>query len=147
VLRGGDDLAVGRVAPGDGVDGIDIRQMDLADGVGNPIESGGTINAVEGAGKLTGKDIQYSDKLSNSQWQKQITGRGWSNDSIANTINEPFTTRLATNRATGNAATAYYNQNGSYVIRDNTTGKVVQISDIASPSWIQDPSIVDPYMP
>jgi hypothetical protein len=26
--------------------------MDLVDGVGNPIESGGTINAVEGAGKL-----------------------------------------------------------------------------------------------
>jgi hypothetical protein len=52
VLRGGDDIAVGRGGPGDGVDGIDIRQMDLLDGVGNPIVSGGTINAVEGAGKV-----------------------------------------------------------------------------------------------
>jgi hypothetical protein len=50
VLRGGDELAAGRGGLDDGLDGIDIRQMDLLDGVGNPIESGGTINAVEGAG-------------------------------------------------------------------------------------------------
>jgi hypothetical protein len=53
VLRGGDELAAGRGGLEDGLDGIDIRQMDLVDGVGNPIESGGTINVVEGAGKLT----------------------------------------------------------------------------------------------
>jgi hypothetical protein len=51
VLRGGDDVAAGRGGLEDGLDGIDIRQMDLLDGVGNPVESGGTINAVEGVGK------------------------------------------------------------------------------------------------
>lgn len=105
-------------------------------------------DVVEGAGsKVTSNDIQFSDKLSNAQWQKQINSRGWSNDSIANTINEPYTTRVATNRATGNSATTFYNQNGSYIIRDNVTGKVIQVSDVANPNWAPDPSIIDPYLP
>jgi hypothetical protein len=54
VLRGGDDLAAGRGGLEDGLDGIDIRQMDLADGVGNPVVSGGTIDVVEGAGSKVG---------------------------------------------------------------------------------------------
>jgi RHS repeat-associated protein len=111
------------------------------------ISNGYGWSLFNGAGKVTGNDIQFSDKLSNSQWQKQINSRGWSNDSIANTINKPYTTRVATNRATGNSATAFYNQNGSYIIRDNVTGKVVQVSDIANPNWTPDPSIINPYLP
>jgi hypothetical protein len=65
VLRGEDDLAVGRVTPGDGVDGIDIRQRDLLDGVGSPIGSGGTIDVVEGAGKSMPQD--FLDYVLNQQ--------------------------------------------------------------------------------
>ena len=97
--------------------------------------------------RLTGNDIQFSNKLTSSQWQRQISSRGWNNDSIANTINNPFTTRAATNRTTGNAATAFYNKNGSYVIRDNVTGKVVQVSNMNASNWAPDPSIINPFLP
>ena len=52
------------------------------------------------------------------------------------------------NKATGNAATVFYTQQGSYVIVDDVTKAIVQISDNINPStWAPDLSIVDPYIP
>ncbi len=52
------------------------------------------------------------------------------------------------NKAHGNPATAYFNQDGSYVVRDDVTGELVQVSDRTNPpNWIPDDTIVDPYMP
>jgi hypothetical protein len=59
VLRGGDDVAVGRVALEDGVEGIDIRQMDLADGVGNPIGSGTGTSNPNGVNIAQGKQDKH----------------------------------------------------------------------------------------
>ena len=78
----------------------------------------------------------------------QIARRGWTRDGIDQTINHPFTTRPAFNKATGNPATAYFNRDGSHVIRDNVTGDLVQLSDRLSPgSWIPDSVIINPYFP
>ncbi|WP_156934293.1 colicin E5-related ribonuclease [Paenibacillus zanthoxyli] len=55
--------------------------------------------------------------------------------------------RQILNRTTGNDATAYFNKDGSYVVVDNGTGKVVQISNKNNPNWAPDKSIVDPYIP
>jgi RHS repeat-associated protein len=78
----------------------------------------------------------------------QLARRGWTREAINETVNNPFTTRAATNRATGNPATAFFRKDGSHVIRDNVTGDLVQVSDRTNPAnWIPDASIVNPYLP
>ncbi|WP_412070842.1 colicin E5-related ribonuclease [Paenibacillus larvae] len=85
--------------------------------------------------------------MSPEKWRKQYTQRGWTKDTIQNTIDKPYTTRQGTNRTTGNKTIVYYNQNGSHVIVDNDTGKVIQVSDRTNPNWKPDSSIQDPYIP
>lgn len=77
----------------------------------------------------------------------QLTSRGWDQSSIDNVVNGPVHTSTATNRATGNPATAYFDSSGNYVVRDNVTGDLVQMSNRNDPNWIPDPSITDPYIP
>ena len=67
-------------------------------------------------------------------------------DTINETIANSFTIRTSVNRATGNDATVFYNKDGSYVIRDNVTGDVIQISHRNKP-WVPDREIIDPYFP
>jgi hypothetical protein len=47
-------------------------------------------------------------------------------------VKKPYTTREAINKATGNPATAYYNKAGDYVVVDNVTGELVQVSKFVS---------------
>jgi RHS repeat-associated protein len=56
------------------------------------------------------------------------TFRGWTQSSIDSVVNRPAATGRTTNLATGNPATAYFNQDGHYVVRDNVTGALVQTS-------------------
>jgi len=56
-------------------------------------------------------------------------------------------TREAANRATGNKATAYFNKDGSYVVRDNITGDIIQISNRYDLNWVPDATIKNPYLP
>jgi hypothetical protein len=79
--------------------------------------------------------------------QGQMANRGWTEDNINNTIDSPYTTREALNKATGNSATAYYNEDGSYVVKDNVTGDVVQISKVGDTNWAPDSTIINPYQP
>jgi len=100
----------------------------------------------EGAGKAEikfGSDTKSAQKLSN-----QMTQRGWTESTVRDTVSSSNITRVSTNKATGNPATVYYNKAGGYVIVDNTTKAVVQVSDNINPStWIPDPSIINPYKP
>lgn len=78
----------------------------------------------------------------------QMDSRGWTEDLIRNTVDNPYTIRTSVNKATGNSATVFYTQQGSYVIVDDITKAIVQISDNINPStWAPDLSIVDPYIP
>ncbi|MGC3939532.1 colicin E5-related ribonuclease [Roseobacter sp. EG26] len=77
----------------------------------------------------------------------QLTSRGWDQSYIDTVVNSPVHTSTATNRATGNPATAYFDNSGNYVVRDNVTGDLVQMSNRNDPNWIPDPSITDPYIP
>jgi hypothetical protein len=86
--------------------------------------------------------INISQNISN-----QMEKRGWTKESIQNTVDDPYTTRAAMNKANGNPATAYYNEDGSYVVTDDVTNDVVQISDQFDTNWIPDDTIVDPYIP
>jgi len=78
----------------------------------------------------------------------QLSRRGWTEERINDTVNHPFVTRKAANKANGNSATAYFNKDGSYLVRDDITGELVQISDRTNPSeWLPDDTIIDPYIP
>ena len=76
-----------------------------------------------------------------------MVARGWTNDSVKGTVSDYYTTRSATNRATGNPATVYYNKDGSYIIVDNVTNEVVQVSNKFDSNWAPDSSIINPYLP
>ncbi|HEU4589250.1 MAG TPA: colicin E5-related ribonuclease, partial [Gemmatimonadales bacterium] len=77
--------------------------------------------------------------------ERQLARRGWTAGDVEQTVNSPFTTRPAMNRATGNSATAYYDEGGAYVVRDDVTGDIVQISNRSDPNWIPDATIQNPY--
>jgi hypothetical protein len=76
-----------------------------------------------------------------------LTKRGWTWDSIRNLTKNKFTTRVAVNKSNGNPATAYFNEAGDYVVVDDITGDLVQLSQFGDADWIPDSSIIDPYKP
>ncbi|MDR3715556.1 MAG: colicin E5-related ribonuclease [Puia sp.] len=76
----------------------------------------------------------------------QMARRGWTSELMHGVINAPFTTRVALNRATGNAATAYFTKEGFYVVKDNVTNEIIQISNRLDAGWIPDETIVNPYI-
>ena len=97
---------------------------------------------------ITGENIVFGGNAKPPQrLANQMTQRGWTQDSVRHTIDNPHTTRNATNRATGNQATVFYNKDGSHVIIDNVTRQVVQVSDRFDIFWVPDQSIVYPFMP
>ena len=71
---------------------------------------------------------------------KQMARRGWTESLIKDTILNNIG-RKAFNRATKNAATAYFTSSGAYVIIDNITKEIVQISDRYNPNWIVDSTV------
>ena len=77
----------------------------------------------------------------------QMARRGWSEELIHSVVNSPFAVRTAVNRATGHAATAFFTKEGFYVVKDNITNEVIQISNRLDPGWIPDAAIVNPFKP
>jgi RHS repeat-associated protein len=86
--------------------------------------------------------VNITDKIA-----KQMQRRGWDGDAIEKTAQKPYATSEATNKATGGDATAYFNKDGSYIIKDNQTGDVIQISNKNDPGWVPDQTIKNPYKP
>ena len=73
--------------------------------------------------------------------------RWWSDNLIKNVIKSPYTTRRAKNKATGNSATAFYQKDWSYLVTDDKTFTVIQVSKIWDKDWIPDSTIIKPYLP
>ena len=96
----------------------------------------------------TGNNLVFgSEAKSVNKLHNQMNSRGWSRETVQSTYSGPFITRPSTNVATGNPATAYFNKDGSYVVIDDITHEVVQVSDRFDPNWIPDPNITNPYLP
>jgi len=70
----------------------------------------------------------------------QMAKRGWTNALIKNTILKNIG-RKAINKATGKAVTAYFTSTGAYVVIDNLTKEIIQISDRFDKNWIIDATI------
>lgn len=78
---------------------------------------------------------------------QQMNRRGWDGSSIDDTISNPHATSPAINKTTGGGSTAYFNKDGSYVVRDNASNNIIQISNRNDPNWIPDSTITNPYTP
>ena len=63
--------------------------------------------------------------------------RGWTQESIAERVGNPAETHSVWDYTTGSQqpATAYVRPDGSYVVVDDATGTVVQVSDGTNPNW------------
>lgn len=80
--------------------------------------------------------------------QNEMALRQWTESSVKDTVNVPFTTRVSVNKANGNPATVFYTKEGAYVVVDDVTNEVIQVSDRINPAeWIPDDHIVNPYKP
>ncbi len=77
---------------------------------------------------------------------KQMTKRGWTEKLISKTLKSNIT-RTATNKSSGNKATAFFAKDGSYVVKDDITNEIIQVSNRADPNWIPDQTIINPYIP
>ncbi len=73
---------------------------------------------------------------------KQLARRGWSQDDVVDAIKNPMRTVITRDtRHVGRGgrmnepATAYYSRNGGYVVRNDRTGDVVQVSNRNNPNW------------
>ena len=99
--------------------------------------------------KTTSQDIVFgSGTKSGTKLANQMSSRGWTVDTVMDAVDNPFTTRVSINKATGSPATVFYTQQGSYVIIDDITKAIIQISDNINPlQWIPDASIIDPFIP
>ena len=81
----------------------------------------------------------YDDKIS-----AQMKKRGWDEHSLKDVMENPdrtvATRDLRNNQTTGqrndDPATAYIDKDGHYVIRNDKTGNIVQISGKNSPNWL-----------
>jgi Colicin E5 ribonuclease domain len=114
-------------------------------------DKGATVTAAAGGAAPPpgdGEDPKFSSTKSKTKWENQLKNRGWTAESVKDTIENPYTTKGSVNRATGNDATAYFNKDGSYVIRDSNTREVIQLSDRTNiAGWKPDSQIINPYIP
>ncbi len=102
----------------------------------------GVDDSINSSDLVFGSTTKSYQKLLN-----QMQNRGWTEDLIKDTVDNPYTIRESINKATGNEATVFYTKQGSYVIIDNITKEIVQISDNINPDmWIPDNSIINPYI-
>ena len=111
--------------------------------------SGSEGKSESGTSTIKGSELVFGSSTKSTQkLMNQMNSRGWTEDLIRNTVDNPYTIRTSVNKATGNSATVFYTRQGSYVIVDDVTKAIVQISDNINPStWVPDLSIVDPYIP
>ncbi|OLQ22440.1 hypothetical protein AJQ09_11525 [Listeria seeligeri] len=99
-------------------------------------------------GNIKSDDIKFGSSVkSTKKVNNQMKKRGWSEESVKDVVDYPHSTRKSVNKATGNGATVFYDKDGSYVIIDDKTKEIVQISDKFDKNWVPDAGIVDPYKP
>lgn len=120
---------------------INAVKGGLAEDAGSAAK--GIIGGDEASNTLKfGSDVKSVEKLTS-----QMSQRGWNESLIKQAVDSPYITRASRNLATGNTATAYYMKDGGYIVVDDVTKEIVQISDKFDPNWKPDSNIINPYLP
>jgi RHS repeat-associated protein len=98
----------------------------VAGAVSSMLGRGAAEAAGAGAGKAAGAAVDVTNL--SAKIVKQMGTRGWTAQEITETV-ENGTAHAVTNKATGGAATEYINPaNGKFVVVDNSTKQVLQVS-------------------
>jgi hypothetical protein len=87
--------------------------------------------------RLLGPGVHIGDHIADN-----MARRGWTEPLIRSTIDNPVRTvpwrdmrRLPGGGRMKDPATGYYCRRGGYVVRNDRTGDIVQISDRTNPNW------------
>ena len=87
---------------------------------------------------LLGSSTQFGTKIS-----KQLSKRGWTKDLVVDAIDNPARTvkwkdtrYLPGRNKLNDSATAFYSKEGGYVVRNDHTGDIVQVSDRLDNNWL-----------
>lgn len=104
--------------------GQDVAEAAPISNATRRVASESGSSSIKSSELVFGSSTKSTQKLMN-----QMKNRGWTEDLIRNTVDNPYTSRASTNKAT-----VFYTQQGSYVIVDNITKEIVQISDNINPS-------------
>jgi len=106
-----------------------------APGVGAGVRAGS--EALAAAASSSEVTTTFGSKI-----EAQLGKRGWTKDEVNGTIASPDRTAATTDSRylsdgsrMSDPATAYINKDGSYVVRNNKSGDVVQISNRNDPNW------------
>jgi len=70
-----------------------------------------------------------------SKIARQMTQRGWTVPDIEDALANPARTAQSTDLCTGDPVTGYYSSGGGYVVRNDVTGTIVQVSNRNDPGW------------
>lgn len=83
--------------------------------------------------KIKDPGVKYDSK---GKIEGQMNERGWTKESVEQTIKNPDKNAQAIDRRGGlnEPATAYFDKSGHYVVRNNKTGEVIQISNKNDPT-------------
>lgn len=109
----------------------------VAGSVGGIVVRGGERLAARAVPKALGPGTSIGAKT-----EAQLASRGWTERLVQSTIDKP--TRTVSTRDTrhlpdggrmNDPATAYYGRRGGYVVRNDRTGDVVQVSNRRNPGW------------
>lgn len=94
-------------------------------------------NGAEGATRLLGPGASFGDKVAG-----QLANRGWTQRLVQSTIDDPASTvatrdirHLPGGGRMDDPATGYVSRRGGYVVRNDRTGDIVQVSNRAKPGW------------
>ncbi len=74
--------------------------------------------------------------------EKQLAKRGWTKDSVDDAVSNPQKTiptrdvrHLPDGRINDEPATAFFSKEGGYVVRNDLSGDIVQVSNRLDPNW------------
>jgi len=94
-------------------------------------------DAAKAAPKLPGPGTSFGAKI-----EGQLAGRGWTKDLVQSAIDKPTRTvpwtdtrHLPGGGRMNDPAIAFYGPRGGYVVRNNRTGDIIQVSDRTNPGW------------
>lgn len=113
-----------------------VRRADTR-GAARILATRGADDAVGGASKLLGPGTSFGSKV-----ERQLPSRGWTKRLVQSTIDDPVRTvpwrdtrNLRGGGRVDDPATGYYGRRGGYVVRNNRTGDIVQVSNRTRPGW------------
>jgi RHS repeat-associated protein len=117
--------------------GIGYGGAAIAGAPGTGMAIRGVAGAAAANARMAAVETNFGPKISS-----QLGKRGWTKESVNSTIagaerraSATDTRYLPDGTRMNDAATAYINADGSYVVRNNRTGDIVQLSNRNDPSW------------